>query len=183
MKNAVVEDDIVEPVGHLVRERFPWLILWLIGGIITSVIISHFEKILAADIRLTFFIPVITYMSDAVGTQTETIYIRHLRQRKTDFWKYFLKETALWLSLWIMFGVIIGIFALYWLHSSNIWWTIGLAMFIDVALSPILALIFPILLYRDHLDPALGSGPLATVTQDFISLMVYFGIASLIILW
>lgn len=121
-------------------------------------------------------------MSDAVGTQTETIYIRHLRQKKADFWKYFLKETALGLSLGLIFGAIIGIFSLWWLGSSDIAWTIGLAMFIDVALSPLLALIFPVLLYRDHMDPALGSGPLATVTQDFISLMVYFGIASMILL-
>ncbi len=55
-------------------------------------------------------------------------------------------------------------------------------MFANVTLAPILAIMFPVVLYRDHLDPALGSGPLTTVAQDFLSLMVYFVIASIIIL-
>lgn len=77
-KTHLIEDDIQEPVTHLVKNRLPWLFTGLFGGIVTSIIMSHFEKILAADIRLSFFIPVIVYMSDAVGTQTETIYVRHL---------------------------------------------------------------------------------------------------------
>ena len=56
-------------------------------------------------------------------------------------------------------------------------------MGINVFLAPILAILLPSLLYRDHLDPALGAGPLCTVAQDFISLMVYFMVASMIIIF
>jgi magnesium transporter len=31
-------------------------------------------------------------------------------------------------------------------------------------------------------DPAFGSGPLATVVQDLLSIIIYFGTASLIVL-
>lgn len=55
-------------------------------------------------------------------------------------------------------------------------------MFINVALAPLLAIAFPAVLYKYKIDPALGSGPLGTVAQDFISLMIYFLIATLIIL-
>jgi magnesium transporter len=55
-------------------------------------------------------------------------------------------------------------------------------MLINVTLAPLLAIIFPVILYRDHLDPALGSGPLATVAQDFLSLMIYFCVATFILL-
>ena len=71
-----LEDEVKEPVGHLIEHRLPWLILGLLGGIITSIIVSKYEVILSADVKLAFFIPLIVYMSDAVGTQTETIYIR-----------------------------------------------------------------------------------------------------------
>lgn len=110
-----IEDDIREPVSHLVKNRLPWLILGLIGGLITSVVVSRFEEMLQSDIRLSFFIPVIVYMSDAVGTQTETIYVRHLQRKTLDFWKYFFKETSLGLSLGIIFGISTGIFAYLWL--------------------------------------------------------------------
>jgi magnesium transporter len=79
------------------------------------VVVSHFEKILESDIRLSFFIPIIVYMSDAVGTQTETIYVRHLQRKTLDFWKYFFKEVSLGISLGIIFGIATGIFAFFWL--------------------------------------------------------------------
>lgn len=54
-------------------------------------------------------------------------------------------------------------------------------MFINVVIAPVVAVIFPFLLKKEHVDPALGSGPLATVAQDFLSLVIYFSIALLII--
>lgn len=175
------EDDSKEPIGHLLEHRLPWLILGLLGGIATSIFVSKYEKVLSGDIRLAFFIPIIVYMSDAVGTQTETIYVRHLKKTGAGFGKYLLKESALGLSLGAIFGLIIGGFASIWLKSSSIGLTVGLAMLINVTLAPVLATIIPTLLYKEHSDPALGSGPLATIIQDLISLLVYFFIASLII--
>ena len=177
-----ITDDLKEPVGHLVEHRLPWLILGLLGGIVTSVIVAGYEKILSADLRLAFFIPVIVYMSDAVGTQTETIYVRHLRKSSAGFSKYIIKETGLGLSLGGIFGIAIGLFASYWLGAPRVGLTVGLAMFINVTIAPVLAIFIPALLYREHTDPALGSGPLATIIQDLLSLLIYFLIASLIIL-
>jgi magnesium transporter len=40
----------------------------------------------------------------------------------------------------------------------------------------------PWLLSRVGLDPAFGSGPLSTVVQDLLSLTIYFGFASGLVL-
>src|SRR5688572_22898618 len=39
---------------------------------------------------------------------------------------------------------------------------------------------FPALLARLKKDPAFGSGPLATIVQDILSLLIYFAVASLL---
>ena len=174
-------DDINEPLGYLVEHRLPWLTFGLIGGIITSVIVSNFKDILAADVRLAFFIPFIVYMSSAVGMQTETIYVRHLRRAGTSLGKYLPKEIGLGLCLGIIFGLVSGLFAWYWLKSLEIGLTVGISMLINVALAPALATFIPALLYREHTDPALGAGPLATILQDLISLLIYLLVAWLII--
>ena len=180
-EKIMLENDIAEPVGHLVRHRFPWLFLGLLGGILVSFIVSRYENILASDIRLAFFIPMIVYMGDAVGTQTETIYVRYIRKEDGHFWKYIAKETVLGLSLGAIFGLIIGGVAVVWLRSLAVALSVGLAMFVTVSTAPILATIIPRALYKRHSDPALGSGPLATILQDLISVMVYFFIASTIL--
>jgi len=138
-----LEDDAKEPVGHLLEHRLPWLTLGLLGGMATAVIISKYESVLSGDIRLAFFLPIIVYMSDAVGTQTETIYVRHLAKKGAGISGYLAKEILLGLGLGLIFGVALAIFAYLWLHSIKIAWTVGLAMFINVLIAPVLALAIP----------------------------------------
>ena len=175
------EDVIAERVDHLIEHRIPWLLVGLLGGLLATVIVSKYEAILAADVRLAFFIPIIVYLSDAVGTQTETIYVRALAgKKKVKFSKYILKESIVGLGLGLMSGVFLGIFAAYWLGSLAIGLTIGLTMLVNLTLAPVLAVFIPSILYKEHADPALGSGPVATIIQDLISLIVYFFMASII---
>lgn len=181
-KHTFNEDTTKEPVEHLIGDRLPWLFLGLIGGIIATFIISKYEVLLATDIRLAFFIPIIVYLSDAVGTQTETIYIRILGKKKVDFWHYMIKETLVGFGVGIIFGLLLGIFTAWWLQSGALGLTIGLTLLINQTLAPALAVIIPNLLRRSHTDPALGAGPVATISQDLFSVLIYFLIASLIIL-
>jgi magnesium transporter len=176
------EDVSKESIEHLIEHRAPWLFLGLLGGLLATVTVSKYEAILAADVRLAFFIPIIVYLSDAIGTQTETIYVRALaNNKKINFIKYIFKESAVGLGLGIISGALLGTFAIYWLKSFEIGLAVGLTMLINLTLAPILAVLIPNILYRRHTDPALGSGPVATIIQDLISLFVYFWIASIII--
>lgn len=173
------EDVLKERVDHLIEHRVPWLLVGLLGGLLATVIVSKYEAILSTDVRLVFFIPVIVYLSDAVGTQTETIYVRSLSNKKrVNFAKYILKESTIGIGLGVLSGVLLGAFAMYWLQSFAIGLTIGLTMLINLALAPVLAVAIPNILYKQHADPALGSGPVATIAQDVISLLVYFSVAN-----
>lgn len=181
-KHSIIIDDTHTRISVLIKLRLPWLVVGLIGGLLASFLVSQFEDILSQDIRLAFFVPLIVYISDAVGTQTETIYVRNLAKFKDNFYKYLFKESLIGLCLGGIFGVVTGVFAYLWLNSLSTALTVALAMFVNVAVSPIVALIVPEILFKEHADPALGGGPFTTVLQDIISLTIYFLIASLIIL-
>ncbi len=176
-----VADDEKDGVGLLIRLRIPWLALGLIGGVAASFIVSRFEEVLSQNISLAFFLPVIVYMSDAVGTQTETIFVRDLAGGKAKFSSYLVKEFILGAVLGVAFGVLIGLVAYLWIGSTDIALTVGLAMATNVALAPIIALIVPEVLFKEHSDPALGGGPFTTIIQDLISIVIYLLVASLIL--
>lgn len=181
-KEKHLEEDVAtERVDHLIEHRIPWLFLGLFGGVVATLVVSKYEAIISADVRLVFFIPIIVYLSDAVGTQTETIYVRELSERTVNFTKYIFKESVIGLGLGIISGALLGIFATYWLKSFAIGLTMGLTMLVNLMLAPILAVFIPSILYKKHSDPALGSGPVATIIQDLISLLVYFFVASVVI--
>lgn len=180
-KPLEVANDENDGVGLLLRLRIPWLILGLLGGVAASFIVSRFEEILSQNISLAFFLPVIVYMSDAIGTQTETIFVRDLARGKVKFTTYLLKEVMLGLILGSIFGISIGLVVYFWIGSVDIALTVGLAMAINVALAPVVALIVPEVLFKEHSDPALGGGPFTTIIQDIISILIYFLVASLIL--
>ncbi len=176
-----LEDDATDTLPHLIEHRIPWLTLGLIGGVFGTLISSRFETLLATHIELVYFIPVIVYMSDAVGTQTETIYIRNLARKQGNFLTYLFKESVLGVALGILFGLALGLFTYFWFKSVDTALTVGLAMCATVAVAPIMAVVIPMLLQKERTDPALGSGPFTTVLQDLITLLIYFAIASVII--
>lgn len=183
LKKLIYADDATEEVGLLIRIRLPWLILGLVFGIIITFMISRFETVLNEQVSLAFFIPVIIYMSDAFGTQTETIYVRNLSLKQAKFSVYLVKELLLGLVVGSISGLLLGLFALIWIQSPAIAFTVGLALFASITSAAIVALIVPTLLHKlVRIDPAVGAGPFTTVLQDMISLLMYFAIASAIIL-
>jgi magnesium transporter len=54
---------------------------------------------------------------------------------------------------------------------------VALALLASCSIATLVAMLLPWLFQRLGLDSAFGSGPLATVLQDLLSIAVYFAIA------
>ncbi len=177
----VYANDATESVWELIKLRLPWLFIGVVLSLCTAVLVSKFETILSSDPRLVFFIPLIIYMSDSVGTQTATIYIRNLTLHQARFKVYLFKELMVGLGLGIVFGGFTAIVTNFWLHSSAVALTIGLAMWASIATATVFSLLTTSLMNKANIDPASGVDPIVSVFQDVISLTIYFTIATLII--
>jgi magnesium transporter len=182
IQSAPIEDDARERVNRIIKNRLPWLCLGLLGGIVATLLASQFEQLLQQNIHIAFFIPIIVYMADAVGTQTEAVYIRNMTQTKARFSVYLAKELLVGLSLGMCFGIIMGIVSLVWFQEIATALVIGLSMFVTVSIAPAIALLIPTILQKEHTDPAVTATPFTTIIQDLISLLLYFIIASVVLL-
>ncbi|MEX2012338.1 MAG: magnesium transporter [Patescibacteria group bacterium] len=174
-------DEETEGVRLLLRHRLPWLIVGLIGGALITIFISRYETVLSEQISLAFFLPFIVYLSDAIGAQTEIIFVRNLSKHQPKLTIYLLKELSLGLTLGVIFGALLALFAQFWFNDSLLAITVGLAMLINAIVATVIGLLVPLLLYREHADPAVGAGPITTLVQDFISIVVYFAVASAVL--
>lgn len=162
----------------LIKIRFPWLVIGLIGGLFASLVVSHFELTLRETVALAFFIPVIAYMSDAIGTQTETVFIRALSNLKFNIGKYIVREVIVGVTLGSAFGFLAGIFAYFLANSPPVGLIVGLSLFLSMTIATGLACVTPIILKGFKQDPAVGSGPFTTAVQDVVSLTIYFLVAN-----
>ncbi|MEK7131185.1 MAG: magnesium transporter [Patescibacteria group bacterium] len=175
-------DDDVKPVKLLLRLRLPSLFIGLMLGLVLSFVASRFEDVLSKNIAVIFFLPFIVYLADSVGTQTQNIYARDLRTGRANFKMYLVKETALGIFIGLIFSLITAPIVMFWFKSTELTLAVSLAVFGAIATAPLIALTVTELLQLEHTDPAVGAGPIATVIQDTISVLIYGLIASAIML-
>ena len=175
-------DDDTTPLKRLFSMRLASLMLGLILGIILSFVTSRFEEVLLHDIKVAFFIPFVVYMAAAVGAQTQSIYVRDLKSGRANFKTYLIKESALGFFLGIVFSVLSSLVTWVWFKSAELSLVVALAMFGAMLIAPLVALTVAELLHKEHRDPALGVGPIATVIQDTLSVLIYGLVATAIIL-
>lgn len=180
-KHVLYANDATESVRLLLRIRLPWLIIGLALSLGTAAVVSRYEEILSLNPSVAFFMPLIVYVSDAVGTQTATIYIRNLNKKQAKFSTYILKELGLGLSIGAIFGVVTAIVTHFWLGTNDLAMAVGIALFASITCATVFALVFAALLNKLKTDPATGADPIVTVVQDIISLMIYFWVVSLIV--
>ena len=111
---------------HMIQSRLPWLIIGVIGGILAASLIAIFEELLASFIALASFIPVMVYMSDAAGAQTEALIIRSMAlDTQLNIRRYLTREIIVAIALAAVSGLFASILA--YVTRQNI--TLGLIIF------------------------------------------------------
>ena len=181
-EKIILADDDTESTGFLFRFRTPSLFIGLILGIVLSFVASRFEDVLSKNVAVAFFIPLVVYLSDAVGTQTQNIYTRDLKSGRASFKNYLFKESILGVLFGLIFGGLVMPIILIWFKNWELAVTISLSLFCAIASAPLISLVVTEALQLEHKDPAVGAGPIATVIQDTVSVLIYGLIASAIIL-
>ncbi len=179
---SLAEQELVR-VGfwELIKLRLPWLVIGLGGAMVASLIASRFELTLKETITVAFFIPIMTNMSDAIGTQTEIIFIRALSNLKFGIFKYILREVLEGVVMGGILAVLSYIFARVLSGSSQIALMVSIALILSVIMATILACMTPLFLKFLGKDPAIGSGPFTTSLQDTVSLLIYLVVATVML--
>jgi magnesium transporter len=163
---------------HMIRSRLPWLIIGVIGGTLAASLIAQFEELLSSFIALASFIPVMVYMSDAAGAQTEALIIRSMAlDTKLNIRKYLTREIIVATAL----AGASGLFAAFLAYVTRQNLTLGLiiffALFLSIIASVSINTFAPLILKKFNYDPALATGPLATIFSDITTLAIYLAVA------
>ncbi|HEX4953850.1 MAG TPA: magnesium transporter [Thermoanaerobaculia bacterium] len=169
-----------EPVPRRFRHRLPWLLVGLAGALVAADLVGSFESQLADQVMLAFFIPGIVYLADAVGTQTETVVVRGLSVG-VSVRRMLRRELLAGLAIGLALAAAAFPLLLWRWGETDLALGVSLALFAACSTATIAAMALPALLDALHLDPAFGAGPLATVIQDLLSILIYFAIVTAVV--
>jgi magnesium transporter len=165
-----------EPVRRRLWHRLPWLLVGLAGAFVAADIVGSFEGQLEDQVMLAFFVPGVVYLADAVGTQTEALVIRGLSVG-VSIKRVVRRELLTGLLIGIALALAFFPIAVWRWGATDLALAVALALLAACATATVVAMVLPWVLYRLGRDPAFGSGPLATVIQDLLSILIYFTIA------
>jgi magnesium transporter len=170
------------------RVRWRWLGAAALGGSIAALSLSEYDASLTRVPALAFFMPVVAGMGGNVGMQSSTIVVRGLAVGFLEaerVRKLVVREVALGASLGLLYGVLIGIFALWIGAEQANPWRLGLVVAAGCAGSMTLAAIVgtstPLVLDRFGIDPAIATGPFVTTSVDVMGLLFYFWLANMLL--
>ena len=171
------------------RIRFPWLFATFIGGLIVSAIVVGFHDLLNKFVILAAFMPIVAGMGGNVGSQSSTIIVRGLATGRINFqqiFKVLLGQIIIGFLLGIAFGVLLTLFSNIFYHATDnillIGTVIGISLGCELIIAAMLGTLVPMLLQRINVDPAVATSPIVTTSLDITGMLVYFFIATMILL-
>lgn len=176
-------------VFGLYKKRAPWLLILMLSATFTSAIISSFEAVLANVLILSSFIPMITGSGGNAGSQSSVSVIRALSLGEIQFKSIFL---VLWkeFRVSILCGITLAAanfvkLLLFDLHGQENAFMIALVISLTLVGTIIMAKLvgssLPLLASKVGFDPAVMANPLISTVCDSLSLLIYFGVAKLIL--
>ena len=170
-----------EQIFSSVRARITWLIITLLGGLISTAIISNLDIIMnPTHAPLIFFIPVVIGMGGNIGTQSSALTVMTLYNKDLDY-KNVLKEGVVGFITGILCSVIIAIAAFIFIKDIGVVLVVSLSLFINMIVGAMIGAFMPVLLKRLDVDPSIISAPLISTILDITGVTVYFVITSFVL--
>ena len=182
-----------QTIFEIFKNRIPWLMLLMVSATFTGIIINSFENALKAQVVLTMFIPMLMDTGGNSGSQSSVTVVRALSLGEVEFrdlprvvWK------ELRVSLICGAALMVGCFAKMQLIDNLLFGnkdvtvlvslTVCLTIYLVVVVAKLVGCMMPMLAKKLGFDPAVMASPFITTTVDALSLLVYFGMAKLLLL-
>jgi magnesium transporter len=168
------------PPTRRARHRLPWLLVGLAGSMIAVAVVSRFQRVLESNLAVAFFVPAIVYLADAIGTQTEAIVVRGLSISRLSLRHLLADELRTGLLIGFVLAALSFPMVALAFGDFRLAFSVAAAILSAGVVATTIGLVLPWVLHRAGSDPAFGSGPVATIIQDVLSLLLYFAITTLV---
>lgn len=179
------------------KARIPWLMLLMISATFTGAIISNFENKLATIPALIAFIPMLMDTGGNSGSQSSVTVIRAISLGDIEFrdlvrviWKELRVSVICSAALAVVNAVKLFLVDYLVLNTFNnaklstvivLIAVVCLTLFFTVIVAMLVGCTLPILAKKVGFDPAVMASPFITTIVDAISLIIYFGMATVLI--
>ncbi len=183
---AGISEDVEEDdsVWRNTRARLPWLLIGIIGGLLSARIMGMFEDALVRVTAIAFFVPLIQATGGNVGIQSSSIVVQTLANPgfvDEGIWKRLLKVFAVALLNGFVLSLIVFGLNLLADGERTLSMVVSIALFSVVIFASFIGTVTPLMLNKLGFNPALASGPFITTMNDVLGLGIYFSVVHVLL--
>lgn len=187
MTANIDEDSKDMDAGPLRRasRRLPWLLILMFGSLLAGNVIESSLDTIESMAFLAVFITVMAGGPGNVATQSMAVVVRGLATGEVNPLKFFTviwKEVRVGIIVGVACGLVLAIIGYLWQGNLMLGLVVGMALTINMIVATLLGSLFPLVINRLGIDPALASGPFITTVMDVASMFIYFSLATIILL-
>lgn len=175
--NPMLKDQI----SSSVRARMPWLIITLIGGLLSAMMVSNLDFIMSPNYAsLVFFIPVVIGMGGNIGTQSSALTVMALSNKDLEF-SNVIREGIVGLITGVICSIILAIVIFIFMRDINIVLVVSLSLFINMIVGAMIGAFIPVFLKKLDADPSIISAPVIATALDITGIAIYLVITTILL--
>jgi magnesium transporter len=128
--------------------------------------------------------PMVAGMGGNAGIQTITLVVRSIALGEittADAARVIEHEAVIALIKGVVIGLLVGVIAWAWKGSGWLGLIVGFALLANILNATLIGVLVPMALKRLKADPALASGVFVTMLSDAVGLLVFLGLATLLV--
>lgn len=161
------------------RQRFPWLMCNVLGGILAAFLMGFFQDTLDHLVVLALFVPVVLTLAEAVGIQSVSLTIQAMhRAGRPAAMESVRRELSTGLLLGFASAPVVALVALIWKRQPSVAGTILLSIGLAVTAAALIGMMLPLALGLFKRDPKVAAGPITLVLTDLTTLFLYFELST-----
>ncbi|MGI9527384.1 MAG: magnesium transporter [Weeksellaceae bacterium] len=184
LASGISEDvDMHDSIWNLTRARLPWLMIGVVGSLISSRILDGNIAAMQKIPMLILFIPLIAATAGNMGVQSSAIVVQALAMgnMRGGMWSNLGKEIVMGMISGLVLSIILFIFSysIYGDYLAGL--TISISLFSVVLVAAMIGTLIPLVLEKRGIDPAIATGPFITTSNDVVGISIYFFVARVIL--
>ena len=166
------------------RDRFPWLLSNIAGGLLCAFIAGRFESLLQQIVVLSLFIPIVLALAESVSMQSATLTLQRLsneslkpRQILAAVWR----EARTAVLLGVSCAAVVALVVFAWRRDAMGALVVGGAIAGSMVAACLFGVLLPTLVRVFKVDPRIAAGPLVLSTTDVVTLMFYLWLGTTVL--
>ena len=172
-----------DSIFELTKARLPWLLIGMVIEIVASQVLEGNADAFKTYSTLIIFVPLLSATAGNIGVQASAIVVQGLANGtlKEFSRNYFSKEIAVAMISGSIISLLLLGYHSFMFQQYQVGLAISISMIVVILFAAILGTLVPLFLHKNKIDPAIATGPFITTTNDVFGIMIYFGVARLIL--